>query len=309
MNFIIRRLLKIVLSLLVIVTITFVGMKCIPGDPFSDEKDLPPEVHHALRVHYGLEDPWHVQYGNYLFSLAKGDLGPSFRQTGRSVNDIIATSFPVSAILGIEALLLAFSVGILVGSFAALYFGRWQDHVLTTAMICGISLPSFLLAGFLQYTLAIKLGWFPVARWGTWLQTVLPVLSLSIMPMAFIARQVRSSLISVLKQNYIRTAYSKGLNARKIIIRHALKNALAPLFSYFGQLTANILVGSFVVEKIFSIPGLGQWFVMSISNRDYTAITGITLFYSALLLTLLFIADLVYALCDPRVKQLTVQGA
>lgn len=309
MNFIIRRLIKIFLSLLVIATITFAGMKCIPGDPFTDERDLPPEVHHALRVHYGLEDPGYIQYGNYLYSLFKGDLGPSFRQTGRSVNEIIADSFPVSAILGLEALILAFSLGILIGSLAALYYNRWQDHVLTTTMILGISLPSFLLAGFLQYVMAIKLGWFPVARWGTWMQTVLPVLALSIMPMAFIARQVRSNMIGVLKQNYIRTAYSKGLKVRDIVVYHALKNALAPLFSYFGQLTANILVGSFVVEKIFGIPGLGQWFVMSVSNRDYTVIMGITLFYSALLLTLLFIADVVYALCDPRVKQATLEAA
>jgi len=309
MNFIIWRLVKIVLSLFVIITITFAGMKFIPGDPFSDEQQLPPEVHRALRAHYGLENPWYVQYANYLIALTKGDLGPSFRQTGRSVNAIIATSFPVSACLGLQALVVAFSLGVLIGSISALYFTRWQDHVLTTLMILGISLPSFLLAGLLQFTFAVKWGWFPVARWGTWMQTVLPVISLSIMPMAFIARQVRSNLIGVLKQNYIRTAYSKGLKVRSVIVRHALKNALAPLFSYFGQLTANILVGSFVVEKIFGIPGLGQWFVMSISNRDYTVITGITLFYSVILLTLLFVADLMYALCDPRVKQHTLKAA
>jgi oligopeptide transport system permease protein len=309
MNYLIWRLIKIVLSLFLVVTITFAGMKFIPGDPFSDEKELPPETLHALRAHYGLEDPWYIQYGNYLLSLAKGDLGPSFRQTGRSVNEIIADSFPVSAILGFEALCIAFSLGILLGSVSALYFNRWQDHLLTTFMILGISLPSFLLAGFLQYTLAIKLGWFPVARWGTWMQAVLPVLALSIMPMSFIARQVRSNMIGVLKQNYIRTAFSKGLNVPNIIVKHALKNALAPLFAYFGQLTANILAGSFIIEKIFGIPGLGQWFVISISNRDYTVITGITLFYSTLLLTLLFIADVVYALCDPRVKQATIRTA
>lgn len=309
MNFIINRLLKIVLTLFIIVTITFFCMKFIPGDPFSNEKELPPEIHHALRVHYGLEDPWYVQYGNYLHALAKGDLGPSFRHQGRSVNEVIAESFPVSALLGLQALIVAFSFGILLGALSALYFNRWQDHLLTTIMILGISLPSFLLAGFLQYSLAIKLGWFPVARWGSWMQTVLPVLSLSIMPMSFIARQVRSNMISVMKKNYIRTAYSKGLKVRNILVRHALKNALAPLFSYFGQLSANILVGSFVVEKIFGIPGMGQWLVMSVSNRDYTVILGITLFYSAVLLTLLFIADLVYALCDPRVRQVTVQAA
>ncbi len=272
MHFLIQRLLKIFLSLLAIITLTFIGMKSIPGDPFSDERQLPPEVHHALRVHYGLEKPWYAQYGNYLSALVSGDLGPSLRQTGRSVNDIITASFPVSACLGLEALCTAFAFGILLGSISALYFLRWPDHVLTTVMIFGLSLPSFLIAGFLQYTLAVKLGWFPVARWGTWTQTVLPVISLSIMPMAFIARQVRSNMIGVLKQHYIRTAYSKGLNVRGVIIKHALKNALPPLFSYFGQLTANILAGSFVVEKIFGIPGLGQWFVMSVSNRDYTVI-------------------------------------
>lgn len=299
----IKKLGLTLLSLWCIVTLTFVMMKAVPGDPFSDEKALPIEIRQRLRDHYGLNDPLPVQYVRYLAAVAQGDLGPSFRHPERSVNRIIAEGFSVSAILGLEALALALSGGVLLGTISALYKKNWQDKAIHLTSTLSISIPSFILAVLLQYVVASRLGWLPVARWGTIWHTILPATALSLMPMAFIARLMRSNMLEVLKQNYIRTAVSKGLSWSAVIRRHALKNALAPLLPYLGQLAANILAGSFVVEKIFSIPGLGQWFVESITTRDYTVIMGMTVFYSIILLGSLFLADLVYMRLDPRIVE------
>jgi oligopeptide transport system permease protein len=297
-----KKLFVLFLTLFFVVTLTFILMKTIPGDPFTDEKALPPEVHLALRKHYGLEDPLFTQYIIYLQSALKGDLGPSLKYQERTVNEIIAESFPVSAILGLEAVFIAMSMGILLGVFAAIKHNTWQEHLMMLVASIGISLPSFILAVLLQYFLAMKLGVFPVARWGTFSQSVLPALSLAIMPTAYITRLVRSNMLEILSSEYIKTAHSKGLSKTRIIFKHALKNSLSPIMPYFGQLCANILLGSFIIEKIFAIPGLGQWFVTSINNRDYTMIFGTTLFYSSILLILMFVADIIQGLLDPRVK-------
>ncbi len=278
-------------------------MKAIPGDPFSDEKALPKEVHESLRKHYGLDDPWLVQYGNYLKAVLKGDLGPSFKYPGTSVNAIIAKGFKVSALLGLEALFLALSCGIAFGTIAALNQHKWQDVSTVGFVTLGISIPSFVIATFLQYLLALKLGWFPIARWGTLSHTVLPALALAAHPTAFIARLTRSHLLNVMTEQYIHTAKIKGLSSWKIIIKHALPPAVTPLLPYIGPLITNILVGSFVIENIFALPGLGHWFVTSVGNRDYTVIIGLTLFYSVLLLCLSFLMDLLYMTLDPRVKE------
>ncbi len=295
-----KKLLYILLTLFLVVSLTFLLMKVIPGDPFTDEKALPEEIHKALRKHYGFDDPLYEQYGRYLLSAFTFNFGPSLKYQDRTVNTIIRESFPVSAILGLEALLLALSLGISLGVLAALYQHKWQDHVFLFIASLGISIPSFILAALLQYTLAMQLGLFPVARWGTFAQSILPALSLAAMPIAYIARLVRSNMIEVLKSDYIKMARSKGLSKTHIVFKHALKNALSPLIPYFGQLTANILLGSFVIEKIFGIPGLGQWFVNSVNNRDYTLVMGVTLFYSFILLSLLLIADIIQSFLDPR---------
>lgn len=297
-----RKLFYLFVALFLIVSLTFFLMKMIPGDPFTDEKALPAEIHAALRQHYGLDDPLYEQYGKYLWSAFTWNLGPSLKYQNRTVNSIIRESFPVSAILGLEALLVALAVGIFLGVIAALKQKQWQDHIFILFASIGISIPSFILAALLQYILAIKLAILPVARWGTVAQSILPALSLAAMPIAYIARLVRSNMIEVLHSEYIKTAQSKGLSKGQIIFKHALKNALAPLMPYFAQLTANILLGSFVIEKIFGIPGLGQWFVNSVNNRDYTMIVGTTLFYSFILLALLFIADLIHGFLDPRIR-------
>lgn len=290
------------LSLLIIITATFFLMKAIPGDPFTQEKDMPPEIYESMMAHYGLDKPTYVQYFNYLKSVATWELGPSFKYKTQTVNDIINSGFPVSLALGLQALLLALSLGVLLGAVAAMHHNKWQDYTAMIIAVIGISVPSFLLASFFQYIFAMKLGWLPVARWGTFEHSILPVLSLAALPIAFIARLMRSSMLEVLQQDYIKTAKSKGLTGRVITMRHALRNAILPVVTFLGPLTAGILTGSFVIEKIFGIPGLGMHFVTSISNRDYTVIMGITVFYSIILLLMVLLVDIAYGLIDPRIK-------
>jgi oligopeptide transport system permease protein len=302
----IRYLLKKIVSLFItvfcVVTLTFFLMKAIPGDPFSDEKALPEEIHQSLLEHYGLNDPLPEQYVRYLVSVASWDLGPSLKYKGRTVNQLIQESFPISCVLGLEALALAIGIGLMLGTLSATYRRGWVEYATNVFVMIGVSLPSFACATFLQYLLAIKFQVFPVARWGTWVHTILPALSLAILPAAFITRLVRGQVEEVLKQDYIKVCKAKGLTDFQIMSKHVVKNTLLPIFAYFGQLSANILVGSFVVEKIFSIPGLGQWFVKSVMNRDYSVIMGLTVFYSILLVTMVCAFDLLGLWLDPRVR-------
>lgn len=302
LKYILQKLWSMLLTLFLIATITFAIMKAIPGDPFTEDKALPPEILNSLMEHYGLNDPLPVQYLRYLKSIAVFDLGPSFKYPGRTVNDIIYDGFPVSAILGLEALFISLGFGVVLGSLAAVYQNKWQDRAAMIIAIIGISVPSFITATILQYIFSIKLGLLPVARWGTFAHSILPAVSLAMLPMAFIARLTRASMLEVMSQDYIRTAKAKGLGPMKILYRHALRNAILPVISYIGPLAASILTGTFIIERIFGIPGLGQWLVTSISNRDYTIITGITLFYSAILLAAIFFIDIVYGWVDPRIK-------
>ncbi|MCE5316740.1 MAG: ABC transporter permease [Parachlamydia sp.] len=289
-------------AFLAIVTLTFLLMKALPGDPFNEEQALPEEIHAALLSHYGLDLPWHIQYGRYLISVATWDFGPSFRYKDVTVNQIIAKGFPVSATLGLSALAIALCTGLVLGTIAALHYRRWQDNAALLIVTLGVSMPSFILATMLQYVIGLKLGWLPIARWGGFSHLILPALSLAALPSAFIARMVRSNLIEVLQQDYIKTARAKGVAEWQVVARHGLGNAMLPVLSYLGPLIANILVGSFVVEKIFAIPGLGHAFVNSVLNRDYTVIMGTTCFYSLILLAALFLVDLAYGWLDPRIK-------
>lgn len=301
-GYILKRFLANLVALWVIITVTFFLMKAIPGDPFTQEKALPKEILQSLYEHYKLNDPWYVQYGNYLKSVATWNLGPSFKYKARTVNDIIKSGFPISAILGLEAMVLSITFGVVLGTIAALKQNRWQDYFAMIIAVIGISVPSFILAAFLQYFLSIKLDLFPVARWGTFQQSILPALSLAALPTAFIARLTRANMVEVLSMDYIKTARAKGLSDLVVIVKHAMRNALLPIITYIGMLTANILTGSFIIEKIFGIPGLGQWFINSITNRDYTVIMGITVFYSLILLAAIFLVDLTYGWVDPRIK-------
>lgn len=297
--FLITRL----VALFFVFVLAFVMMKALPGDPFNDEQALPPEIHQALRRHYGLESPLSVQFYNHLVGILKWDLGPSFRYKDRTVNEIIREGFPVSAILGLEAFCFAVGGGVLLGVLSSLYAGSWQDRFIFILIILLISLPSFILGTIFQHFLAYEWGLFPVARWGSWMQTILPAVSLAATPCAFIAGLLRTSMREVMQQNYIRAARARGLSTVQIVIHHTLRNAILPVISYLGPLLANVLVGSFVIEKIYAIPGLGQWYTNSVLNRDYTVIMGITIFYSLILFVIISLVDFLYRYIDPRIKE------
>ena len=301
-QYITKKCILFVLSLFIVTTATFFLMHAIPGDPFTQDKAMPEEILKAMYQHYGLDRPLFFQYLSYLKGLAIGDLGPSFKYQGRTVNEIIAQGFPVSLTLGLEALFISIGAGISIGAIAAWKYQRWQDHLMMLVAILGLSIPSFIFATFLQYLLAMKLDLFPIARWGSFSHTILPAISLAVLPTACIARLTRSNMIEVFQYDYIQTAKAKGLNSATIITRHVLRNALLPVITFLGPLTASILTGSFAIEKIFGIPGLGQWFVVSIANRDYTVIMGTTIFYSAILMFCVFVVDLLYCMIDPRIK-------
>jgi oligopeptide transport system permease protein len=289
-------------SLFVLATLTFTLMKAIPGDPFSQEQSLSLEAHEALMKHHGLNQTWMEQYQSYLASILRGDLGSSLRYQNRSVTQLIRDSFPTSALLGLQSLMIALSLSFCLGLICALKPDSWRDRLIQIFMALGISIPSFILATVLQYIFSIKLQWLPLARWGTFAQTILPSITLAALPTAYMTRLIRNNLLEVLQMDYIKMAKAKGLHPFTLLWRHALRNALLPVLSYLGPLTSALLVGSFIVESIYSIPGLGQWYVNSVANRDYPLIMGLTLFYSFILMSLIFIIDLVYGLVDPRIR-------
>jgi oligopeptide transport system permease protein len=301
-GYVLRRAISVILVVLVVATGTFVLMHAIPGGPFKKEKALPPAVQRNIEERYKLNDPLWKQYTDYMSNLIRGDLGPSFKYLGRSVNDIIRDGFPVSATLGAWAILFALVVGVPAGIISALNQNRWQDNVVMAIAIIGVSVPNFVIATLLMYVFAVKLRWLPVAMWGTPRHVILPMIALAGFPAAFFARLMRSSTLDVLSQDYIRTARAKGLSWYAVVVKHVVKNAILPVVTYLGPLIAGILTGSFVVENIFAIPGLGRYYVTSIYNRDYTTIMGVTIFYSAFLVLLNFLVDIAYGWIDPRIK-------
>lgn len=301
-TFLLRKFFYVCLSILTVITLTFILMKTIPGDPFQQEQALPAEIYQALRSHYGLNDPFIVQYFRYIKQLAVFDFGPSLIYKGQNVGDIIRQSFPTSALLGATALAFALPTGLLMGMAAAFRQKKWQDGCVSVIAVIGISVPSFVIATLLQFVLAIKLGLFPIARWESMWHIVLPALSLAALPTAFIARMTRIKMIEEMNQGYMNTARAKGLSETKLIFSHALRNILIPILSYLGPLTASIMTGSFIVEKIYGIPGLGYWFVTSVSNRDYPMILSITVFYCSFLLFTSFMVDMISLYLDPRLR-------
>ena len=300
-RYVFRRLGGAIIILWVIITVTFALMHAIPGGPFTTEKKLPPQVKASIEAKYHLDDPVWKQYGDYLGGVITGDLGPSYKYEGRSVNDIISDAFPISAQLGLLSLMVAVVGGIVAGAISTMRPNGIVDYAVTVLSTIGISVPTFIIGAVLVYVVGFELGWFPVALWRGPSYMVLPVLTLAAQPMAFIARLTRSGLLDVYQQEYIRTARAKGLDSWTILTRHALGNAILPVITYLGPLAASLLTGSFIVETIFAIPGLGQYFVTSIYNRDYTVILGITIFYSALVVFLNILVDMIYPLIDPRV--------
>lgn len=290
-----------VITLWVIASLTFLLAKVIPGGPFTKEKALPPAVLRNIEAKYHLNDPLWKQYTDYIKNLLKGDLGPSFRYEALTVNDIIKKGFPISAFLGFISLLIAVGLGIPAGIISAYKQNFWQDNFVMFFSILGISIPNFILATLFMYFFSLKLHIFPTAGWGKVGNIVLPAVTLAAYPTAYIARLTRSSMLDVLSQDYIKTARAKGLSEYKVLTIHALKNALIPVVTYLGPLIAAVFTGSFVVERIFFIPGLGRYYVTSIYDRDYTVILGTTIFYAAFLIIANFVVDIIYAVIDPRI--------
>ena len=301
-SYLVKRLCGAVVVLWAVITITFMLMHAIPGGPFTQEKKLPPAVMANIEERYHLNDPLPVQYGDYLRHAAVLDLGPSFKYPGQTVNDIIAETMPVSAQLGLISLCLALGLGVSAGMIAAWYKNTWTDYTLMLAATLGVSVPSFILAALLIQLFAFTWPILPAALWDGPGYVILPTPSLAAHPTAFIMRLTRSSVLDALAQDYIKTARSRGVGTFRLLWHHALRNALLPVVSYIGPLAASLLTGSFIVESIFAIPGLGRHFVTSIYNRDYTVILGITIFYSFLIIVMNLVIDLLYPLLDPRIR-------
>ncbi len=302
LKYILKRLGYILVALFVIVTVTFFLMRIAPGSPFASEKSVPPEIQQALDKEYGLDNPWYIQYKDYLISTAKFDFGESMKYKGRSTNDMISESFPISMTLGIEAMILAVGFGVLIGAITALYHNKFPDYLGTTFAVLGISVPSFILAGLLQYFVGLKWQLLPISGWNGFIYSIMPALAIAITHMGFIAKLTRSSMLEQNNSEYVKMARAKGIGKWTIVFKHTLRNALLPVITYLGPLAAGVITGSFIVEQIFAIPGLGKYFVTSITNRDYTVIMGTTVFYSIILLFAVLIVDILYGFIDPRIK-------
>lgn len=301
-KYVIKRVLMAIVTIWAVATLTFFLMNLVPGGPFLSEKAISPQATAALQAKYGLDKPLSQQYITYITDAAKGDFGDSLKQRGRSVMSIILMKFPVSARVGGISIIVALLVGIPLGCLAALHRGKVADSLISVIATGGIAVPSFVICTLMMYFFGVKLEIFPTFGLASWKHYVMPVISLAMYPTAYIMRLTRSSMLDVLGQDYIRTAKAKGVNQFKSISKHALRNAILPVITYVGPLTAYTLVGSFIVEKIFTIPGLGSEFIGCISSRDYTLIMGTTIFLAALMVIMNVIVDVVYKLVDPRIK-------
>jgi len=301
LNYIVRRFAIASVAIFVLATVTFFLMRLVPGDPFAGPR-VAPEIRAALRAYYGLDKPLLEQYVIYMVNLLRGDLGLSLAMRGHTVTDIIATAFPVSLDLGIRAMFLSIVFGIGFGVVAALKRGTVVDYLTVVLVLIGISVPSFVLAGLLQYYLGVYLQILPIARYETFSHTIMPSIALSLGTMATIARYMRSSMLEVVHADYIKTAFAKGLMPHQVVLRHQIRNALLPVLTILGPAVASVLTGSFVVETVFAIPGLGRYFVTAMQNLDYTLVMGLTIFFGAFLIGMNFLVDLAYGLIDPRIR-------
>ena len=303
-QYIIKRLLAAILFMFLLVTATFFLMHAVPGSPFNpgEQKNIPPEILAQIRSKYGLDDPPFKQYVSYMGKLLQGDLGVSFKKQNYSVNELVMSGFPASAKIGIWAIIVALAIGLPLGIISALKRGGWMDWFSMILATIGIAVPTFIIAMLLLYIFAMRLGWLPVFGWGTWKHMVIPVACLSLSPIAYITRLMRSSMLEVSRQDYIRTARAKGVGEFMVIGKHAVRNAILPVVTYLGPLVAGLLTGSFVIERLFMIPGLGRYFVTAVSDRDYSVILGLTIFYGGFLMICILLVDIAYAIIDPRVR-------
>ena len=301
-KYIIKRVAMGILSIFIVATLTFLLMNLVPGGPFVAEKSISKEAQAAMEAKYGLDKPLFERYVTYMTDLVKGDMGVSLRQRGRTVSDIIFSKFPVSARLAGIAVLVSLLIGIPLGCLSAYNRGKLADNFIIVLATCGIAIPSFISSVLLLYTFGSKLGWLPTIGLNTLSSYIMPVTALAIYPTAYITRLMRSSLLDVMGQDYIRTAKAKGLSNFKILFKHALRNAILPVITYVGPMLASLMTGSFIVEKIFTIPGLGREFVNAINQKDYTMIMGTTIILATLIIAANVVVDILYKIIDPRIK-------
>ena len=301
LKYILKRLVLAVFTVWVVITLTFFIMHAIPGGPFMSEKAVSPAAQAAMEAKYGLDKPLGVQYWTYLTDVIQFKFGPSLKQRGRMVIDIMMDGLKTSAKLGIIAALIALVIGVVLGSFAALHRNSVLDRLIMVITTAFVSMPSFIMGSLLLVAFAIKLHIFP-ANGSTGAGLVLPIVTLALYPMSYITRLTRSSMLDVLGQDYIRTAKAKGVPSNRIIFGHALKNALIPVITYFGPMLAYIVTGSLVVEQIFAVPGIGRNFVQSIINRDYTLIMGTTILLATFIVVMNLVSDIMYKIVDPRIN-------
>ncbi|GIO39145.1 oligopeptide transport system permease protein OppB [Paenibacillus antibioticophila] len=301
-RYIANKLFYMLVSLFILISATFFLMKAIPGDPFTSEKKVPDQIRERLYEQYGFDKPVYQQYFKYLGDIVQGDFGISMKKINHEVTDIITSSFAPSLKLGLVAIIVAVIVGVTLGMLAALYHRKLLDNIAMVVAVLGIAVPSFVIATLLQYVFASKLHWLPTMGFKGPIYYFLPVAALTAQPIAFIARLTRSSMLEVLHADYIKTAKAKGLNWIAILFKHVIRNGIMPVVTYIGPMTANIVTGSVVIERIFGIGGIGKQFVDAISGRDYPVIMGITIFYGALLMIARFLTDIAYVFVDPRIK-------
>ncbi len=301
-KFIVKRIVMSIVTLFLIILLTFILMHAVPGGPFAGEKQVSKAVLEALNEKYRLNDPLWKQFLDYMSGLLRFDLGPSFKYQGKTVNDFLANGFPYSAKLGLITMCFVLLASIPMGIVSALKNGKWQDMLLMALATIGVTIPSFVIATGLIYIFSFKLSWTPVYGVDSWKGYILPMIAMGGYSVSFLARLMRSSLLDVMGQDYIRTARAKGISETRVIFRHALRNAIIPVITVLGPTVANLLTGSFVIEKIFAIPGMGGYFVNSVTQRDYTTIVGMTVFYAAFLIAMVFIVDLFYCMIDPRIR-------
>lgn len=302
LRFTFRRLLQIIPVLWIIITATFFMIRFVPGGPFTAEKAVTPEILRNLEAHYGLNKPLHQQYFDYMGSLLRGDLGPSFKYPNRTVNEIIGDKLPTSLELGLISLAVALTIGITLGTLAAVKRNSWLDYVCSSTAMIGICVPTFVLGPLLVLTFAIRFQWLNASGWYGPSDRILPCLTLGCVYAAYIARLTRGGMLEVLNQDYIRTARAKGASEARVVFKHALRGGLLPVVSFLGPGIAGILTGSFVIETIFQIPGLGREFVNSAFNRDYTLVLGTVILYASLIVILNLVVDVVQIWLNPKLK-------
>ena len=300
--FLLRKIPSIFLTLFVLASLSFLLMRTVPGGPFDSEKSLPPEIKANIEAKYQLNQPIWRQYTQYLGSLARGDFGPSYKYIGRSVNEIIAESLPTSIVLGVYALLFALLLGLPLGVLSAYKQNTWLDFSSMFFAVAGVSAPNYLVAALLIYVFFMRLNWLPPAIWKDYSYSILPTITLGMRPAALIARLTRAALLESIHADYVRTARAKGLGEFAVIMKHALRNSLIPVITLLGPLTAYLVSGTFVVEYIFAIPGMGRHFINAVSNCDYPLIMGVTIIYGIILIMSNLLVDLAYRLADPRVR-------